>query len=213
MCYNKTDFERAKKEVDIKDVLASYGIYPNRNGKYKCPFHDDKHPSGSVKFNQFKCFSTCGKSWNVINFVMEMENCDKKTALAYLDKKYKLGMDTYLPREEYIKKMQKERECERQKLEREKWEQFKVNTLNQLSIKMRRLEKNLDKYHITQKQYQNGWWWGDHKYFINLKEYDRICYIYDAICELAPPECEYTYTYGEKKSEILKKIACGEIKI
>lgn len=35
-----------------------------------CPFHDDHHPSASIKNNKLRCF-VCNKTWNPIDYVME----------------------------------------------------------------------------------------------------------------------------------------------
>ena len=65
--------EIIKSQVKIEDILNHYGFHPIRN-KYLCPFHTEKTPSASIKNNRLKCFGACGKSWSVIDFVMDYEN-------------------------------------------------------------------------------------------------------------------------------------------
>ena len=50
----------------------------------RCPFHDDKTPSMSLKNNRVRCWGSCGKSWDTIQFVMEKENVSFKEAVRRL---------------------------------------------------------------------------------------------------------------------------------
>ena len=53
------------RNYPIEDLL---GIELGR--RILCPFHDDHHPSASVKNNKLRCF-TCNKTWNSIDYLME----------------------------------------------------------------------------------------------------------------------------------------------
>ena len=68
------DAAEIKKVVDMEDVLAWYGLTPNRAGFITCPFHPDKSPSLKVyKGNGgWHCFG-CGAGSDLIDFVMKME--------------------------------------------------------------------------------------------------------------------------------------------
>lgn len=79
--------EEIKERLNIKDVLANYGITINKNHHINCPFHEDKTPSMKVyaETNTVYCFSgncqTHGKSLDVIEFVMKQESCTKRQAI------------------------------------------------------------------------------------------------------------------------------------
>jgi DNA primase len=79
--------EEIKSGLNIKDVLANYGITINKNHHINCPFHEDKIPSMKVyeETNTVYCFSgncsTHGKSLDVIEFVMKQETCTKHEAI------------------------------------------------------------------------------------------------------------------------------------
>ena len=80
------DVEEVKKRVDIVEVVSDY-IELKRTGKVymgRCPFHDDRKPSFAVYPDGFyKCFG-CGASGDVIDFIMQIRNCDFKEALEVL---------------------------------------------------------------------------------------------------------------------------------
>ncbi len=81
-----------------------------------CPFHDEKTPSFSVSPSKgiYKCFG-CGKAGNVVNFIMESEQCSYTDALRTLAKKYHIEIQ-----EREMTDEEKEQENERESL-------FKVN--------------------------------------------------------------------------------------
>lgn len=71
---------------NLSSIVQAEGVQLRRSGKsYKgrCPFHEDKTPSFTVKENRFKCFG-CGASGDVIDFVRALRGLSFKDALAYL---------------------------------------------------------------------------------------------------------------------------------
>ncbi len=85
--------------ADILEVVGDY-VQLKRNGQNYwacCPFHNEKSPSFSVTPSKgfYKCFG-CGKSGNVVGFVMDVEGSSYPEALRQLAKKY--GID--IPAEE-----------------------------------------------------------------------------------------------------------------
>jgi hypothetical protein len=67
------DVDRAR-QVPILDVAARLGI-THRNGWALCPFHEDGSPSLHLNASKNAAFcNPCGKSWDVIALVMELEN-------------------------------------------------------------------------------------------------------------------------------------------
>ncbi len=61
-----TDDEiRRAREYPFEELLPMV-----KRGSYYCPFHEDHHPSASVKDNKLHCF-VCNKTWSTIDFWME----------------------------------------------------------------------------------------------------------------------------------------------
>ncbi len=79
------EIQDIKARLLITDVLAHYGIIPDKNNRVKCPWHDDKTPSLQIypTTNTWTCFSsncTAG-SGDQIDFIMRSEACTKHEAL------------------------------------------------------------------------------------------------------------------------------------
>ncbi len=74
-----------KAALPISTVLAHYGLAAGPTGSLACPFHDDKKASMKVyaDTNTAYCFAGgCAvQSVDVIDFVLHMERCDKRTAI------------------------------------------------------------------------------------------------------------------------------------
>ena len=76
-----------KQRLPLAQVLQHYGLKPDKHLRLHCPFHDDSTPSLQVyyKTHTAYCFSsnckTHGKSLDVIDFVMYMENTGKHEAI------------------------------------------------------------------------------------------------------------------------------------
>ena len=74
-----------KHQLSILEVLRHYHLSPDKNGRLKCPFHDDKTPSFQVypKTGTWTCFSgscTAG-SGDQIEFIMKSEGISKHEAI------------------------------------------------------------------------------------------------------------------------------------
>ncbi len=71
----------------MAQVLAKYGLKPDKHMRMNCPFHEDKTPGFQVyyKTHTAYCFSsncpTHGKSLDVIDFIMYQEKCTKHEAI------------------------------------------------------------------------------------------------------------------------------------
>ena len=78
--------------VTMDQILDLYG-YKTRRGFMVCPFHGDKDASLKVYRGTggWHCYG-CGKGGSVVDFVMEQENCDFRTAVAAIDKALRLGL-------------------------------------------------------------------------------------------------------------------------
>ena len=81
------EIQEIKSRLPLSQVLDYYHLQPDRQQRLHCPFLDDKTPSMQVyqKTNTCYCFSsnckTHGKSLDVIDFIMYMENSSKHEAI------------------------------------------------------------------------------------------------------------------------------------
>lgn len=77
-------FEEIKDSLDVKQVIEGYGTKVDRKGHFICPFHNDTHPSASIKKDFFNCF-VCGSGGDVITYTGKMfglKNYDAAKKLA-----------------------------------------------------------------------------------------------------------------------------------
>ena len=81
-----------RDSVTMDQILALYG-YKTRHGFMVCPFHGDKDASLKVYPGSggWHCFG-CGRGGSVVDFVMEHEGCDFRTAVAAIDKAMHMGL-------------------------------------------------------------------------------------------------------------------------
>jgi DNA primase len=81
------EIDEIKASLPLKNVLQHYQLYPDKQARLCCPFHEDKMPSLQVyyKTQTAYCFSsncsTHGKSMDVIDFIMYKENLTKHEAI------------------------------------------------------------------------------------------------------------------------------------
>lgn len=81
------DKETIKQQYSMRDVLARYGMVPNRAGFICCPFHNENSASCKIYDDSFYCFG-CGMSGDIFTFVQNMDNCDFKAAFTILGGTY-----------------------------------------------------------------------------------------------------------------------------
>lgn len=81
------EISEIKARLPMAQVLAHYGLKPDKNGMLCCPFHEDRTPSMQVyhKTDTCYCFSsnckTHGKSMDVIDLIMHQEGSSKHSAI------------------------------------------------------------------------------------------------------------------------------------
>lgn len=71
------------KQYDITEVANRLGISVRR-GKALCPFHADRNPSMSFKYNRYRCWS-CNASGSAIDLVINVMHCSFSEALTWLE--------------------------------------------------------------------------------------------------------------------------------
>ena len=82
------DKETIKQQNSMRDVLARYGMIPNRAGFISCPFHSgDRTASMKIYKDSYYCFG-CGATGDIFTFVQNMDNCDFKTSFQILGGTY-----------------------------------------------------------------------------------------------------------------------------
>lgn len=86
--------ETARIEDVVGDVVTLKRRGANLIGL--CPFHNERTPSFTVSPTKgiFKCFG-CGKSGNVVNFVMELESLSYPEALKQLAARYNIEVEEF----------------------------------------------------------------------------------------------------------------------
>lgn len=82
--------------ADITDVVGSFVKLKKRGTNLLglCPFHNEKTPSFTVSPSKeiYKCFG-CGKSGNLVSFVMEHEKYNYPETLKWLAQRYQIEID------------------------------------------------------------------------------------------------------------------------
>lgn len=108
---NKETIQRIMDATHIEEVISEFVSLKKRGANHIgcCPFHNEKTPSFYVSPSKgiFKCFG-CGKSGNVVGFLMDHEHFTYPEALHYLAKKYNIEIE-----EERLTQEQQERQNER----------------------------------------------------------------------------------------------------
>ena len=94
--------QTVRDSISMEQILHLYGYQANRQGFMCCPFHGERE--GSLKIypgnGGWHCFG-CGRGGSVIDFVMEHESCDFKTAVLAIDNV--MGLHLMDPRESALK--------------------------------------------------------------------------------------------------------------
>ena len=211
-------WEEIKERVSMKDLLESYGIYPERGTNiYKCCFHNDAKPSANIVrgCQKFHCFAE-NKTWDVFDFVQDIERCDLKTAVKLLDERFNLGLLHELTHKEKIELARQRRERERQKAEKLAWERYEKIICSDIIKNLRLWEQAEKDTHLTRREYRLGTW-SEKKSSLFFKALERqrwLNWLYERICGFSDKkECEYDYMYPSSKRKLLEMIKSNEIEI
>lgn len=196
--------EMIQQCISIDEVLNEYGVRESKlRRRYFCPFHDDgKKPGASASRNLFHCF-VCNRTWDVVAFVKEYEQCLTWEAIKIIDAKFHLGLLSPLTREE-------QKELERKRIEREKVAQrkkaqkkFENECMHKILARIRYWEGKKERFSITAKEYHRGYWYKSHPFFVAIKNLEWLEWLFCVLGGFYHPECEYDYTYGTDKRKIL----------
>lgn len=71
--------------IGMEDLLQHFGVKVNSRGRCACPIHGGKDENFSVKDGIGTCWSSCGgKSWNVVDFVIDYKGLTYPEAIEYI---------------------------------------------------------------------------------------------------------------------------------
>lgn len=118
--------EEIKKIYSMQDILAQYGLHPNRSGFICCPFHKEKTASMKIYQDSYYCFG-CGAHGDIFSFVSAMDGLSFREAFLELGGTYEHKKETFRDRmaryhakkEREQRKRQEEDLKERRKLNNE----------------------------------------------------------------------------------------------
>ena len=85
-----------KEVVDIRRCCEHYGLVFDTRSMAHCPFHDDRHPSASIKNGRFHCY-VCDLHLDVFAFVMQLYNCGFRDALRRINADFGLRLNLDKP--------------------------------------------------------------------------------------------------------------------
>ena len=71
-----------KAAIPLEAVLADAGVNLH-HGKARCPFHEDRNPSFTIKGERWRCWADCGGG-DVIDFAAKYYGLDTKGAIRLL---------------------------------------------------------------------------------------------------------------------------------
>ena len=84
-------YEDVKQSLNIREVIEFYGVKVGRNGSFCCPFHNEKHPSASIKNDYFNCFA-CGVGGDLITFTAKLHGIGNYDACKKLAEDFGLNI-------------------------------------------------------------------------------------------------------------------------
>lgn len=107
--------DEIKETTSMRDILALYGLHPNRAGMIRCPFHaGDREPSLKVYEKDYHCFG-CGAHGDIFDFVQRMDGLTFREAFENLGGRYEKTVAASLK----IYHARKRRDMERKRAEAE----------------------------------------------------------------------------------------------
>ena len=92
-------FREVKDRVPVMEAARRYGFEPDRQGKIRCPFHADDHPSLQLYkgVRGWWCY-VCDRGGSVIDFVAGLFSISPREAALKLNEDFSLGLTAQRPR-------------------------------------------------------------------------------------------------------------------
>lgn len=124
-------FEEVKARVTIRQAVELSGVRVDRRGQFVCPFHNDTHPSASIKKDFFNCF-VCGAGGDCITYTAKFYGLSNFNAAKKLNDELCLNIpccDTQeLTTIDRLRMKRAKVESERKRKQEEKLEQLVKHT-------------------------------------------------------------------------------------
>lgn len=211
--------EIIKNRVRIEEVLDRYWSAPNREGRYKCVFHNGKDYNMLVKNDFAYCF-VCNESADCIKLTSIIFNISIREAIRKIDEDFRLGLGKPLTAQEKRKYAEQQKEREIAKQRQENLEKFERECLETIAEKLRIADE-----YLSQKQFKG---------IVNSAEmYQYSDTLEFVMCEKAKErkrwlewlwclftgdthylvEEDFCAIYGTDKVGILRKVYKGDIEI
>lgn len=207
--------ENILERVSSKDILDRYWSSPDRNGRYKCCFHNGNDYNMGICYNKAHCF-VCGESGNAIDIVMAIFGIGFKKAMAKINSDFGLGLDKPLTKQEKREFAAREEALRKRKAEIKAEEEFVDDLFRKLTAKVKEWEAIEFK---TRQRDRDMYEYAESKDFLAnckaQKEIGRLDYLFWLLSQ-GRPQSDGSYwemAYGDDKYVVLEKIKKGEITI
>lgn len=207
--------DRILNLVSIKDIITKYTsnkIVRNRTNCINSNCSGVQERTISLQKGFAYCFR-CNRNFNQIQFVMELQKCDFKTACKMIINDFNLPIeiDKPLTKEQKKEWVRKQKALEKQKLKTKAMNDFAKDVSDKILDKLRKCEDwqfKMSKLPLAIKELIVD----------NIVKVDfeivRLDWLYDKINNLNRNEdCEYEYTYPSDRIELLREIYKGVIEI
>ncbi len=111
--FDENFIEQLKNKNDIIEVASKYVRLEQKGGNFwaRCPFHHEKTASFCISSQKqfYHCFG-CGKSGDVITFIMELEALDFFDAVKFLAERVKMPLPSIQYDDEKIKEQKQKKD-------------------------------------------------------------------------------------------------------
>lgn len=107
--------EQIKSRLSIREVAERYGVRFDTRGRALCPFHDDRHPSGTIKNERFHCF-VCGLHLDIFDFTQQIFNISFQQAVLRLNDDFCLGLTGKKPDRRELIEWERKKAADREEL-------------------------------------------------------------------------------------------------
>ena len=87
MFYSPAHITKLKAQVPVYLAFQELGFdHIRKPGVYRCPFHEDRAPSLSVREQYYNCFSSaCGARGDIFNLVRRVTKCSFPEAVQWVE--------------------------------------------------------------------------------------------------------------------------------
>lgn len=91
---DRSIFDAIKRSVTSRDVAQALGLEVGRNGKARCLWHSDRHPSMKLYDGDRGCWCfACNHGGSVIDMVMQAHGCSTQEAVTWLNDVFDLRLN------------------------------------------------------------------------------------------------------------------------